>query len=1190
MELKTFDSNERFQLLCNITDIHSQINVLFLGKNFDVKKNEKILGLRWNTVITSITNEADLEYLSEKLENSKRKVNNIENSVLKNYLNSGKNELVDICNLTLIHLFDSEYSNKKRNKHYAEAKKTMRLFVDRYLKNYGKIFFLGYGKDDLLDLEDLVDILYESLGDLRNDELAYFFDLDVASAEAVSRRLKDIYEDAADTVFTLTGDSLGDLLNDLIEGDADDYGEDDYEQHTIPIKFFINGETVVIPEEDTREIRPFAELLDFEKLNPAPRERHRYRLWFASFLQHDMNTPKWYGYKEKFVLKRDFHEKLYKAVKKALDNPGDINLPPILLHGQSGSGKTIAIGQLAYSIFHERQYPVVYITNPHVKFFNDDDNLNNENNTTIFFEKLKTFLQYILNNKRAKSILLIWDCSGNNKERNDYIRLFRKLRDYGVNLVLVGTSYQYSIFKKKNVFEEIEAKIEINSTDIANLDVLLKNKACMDVKERNFILGRLRRDIKDNKPYANNFLVMLYNIFWNIKGDLENGIHREFVATINNLSDQSDYDWKYTEIGHIRIKNFETYTALVDKIRGSSDNDELISEFTKLTAFLTYYNKEVSGNLACNILKTNIKLIQKVLNAPMFHIHSYASGFETYSVRTRFEAELLLNSFGINIKTDYKIVASYLCNLLYKIKMEGIAIGASERDLIENITRIISEIGPNGNGNDTKWPDHKFEFYAPCFIKALHDAGSSVKTEPSLIVQELSLTREYCKYKESNKNEFKPISYKEFYDFFEKIYSKDDMEEYSFPEDDENYCGYEPDLKEKIYYGKQYLSNQENIEIEYKSTFDQIKVEITNGLILLDSLLSDGHSNFAADAVDYCEKVISKSKWNNCSSYAVTAWLKAHNILLNKQPEMDIEAAEKIIAFAINALQYNPDLEDDYYFVKQYKDALEYISNINEDTINKLASIMSIKPNATLIFCWAYSRLWKSNVIYENGDSICWSCVDRINHDAQYNTIKSILEEMDNYAEILEKDTRCLYLKLQLYWLLNNGIPINFKNEKQHTYLKPENWVVIGSICKDIIKNSSITDKMYCSHCKYILAISQIQIEEYESGIILLREIKDDLNYMKVYTKHLICDENGIPKLFAGINIKIDEHNNSKCSMDMISESKKKIANIYFNRFNITANSAVVLENGNHLDNLMMGVGFMGINALRNKKSEGEIK
>ena len=85
--------------------------------------------------------------------------------------------------------------------------------------------------------------------------------------------------------------------------------------------------------------------------------------YFYQFLKRSSNAPQWYGYAKRngFAVKRDFEEELYRAVIDGIESNSNT---PIILAGQSSSGKSVALGALAFRVFQERKYPVLFINNP----------------------------------------------------------------------------------------------------------------------------------------------------------------------------------------------------------------------------------------------------------------------------------------------------------------------------------------------------------------------------------------------------------------------------------------------------------------------------------------------------------------------------------------------------------------------------------------------------------------------------------------------------------------------------------------------------------------------------------------------------------------------------------------------------------------------------------------------------------
>lgn len=1181
----------------------SERNMLFLGSHFSPEKNSHILRLPWSTVFTTIQDEHKLGQLLRLLETDDRKVTHIHKSdALSEYTRlCGSNSSQDKRDLKVITIFEPSQAEEtatsmiieRRNRQ--EATKILNHYAVNMLKNYGRFFFLGFDINDPLKPDDLLGCLVEITDARQGDECIYFFDV----MDELGELLNDFSEDSG---IAHTPSSLEDFLKPhLDEADEDSIQDEDFYrfEKSSDIRFYADGHTVFIPRKEIKEIRPFAELLDFKKLTPEPKERYRYRLWFASFLNNDSLLPKWFGYKENFVLKRPFHDELINFVRKSLKNPGVSNHRPILLHGQSGSGKTVAMGLLAYTIFHEKQFPVIYITDPNVSFFDDTQNDNPH------FNKLVSFLQYIQNNTKAKSVLLIWDCSGLDKERNDYIRLYRQLRNFGLNVVLVGTSYQLvgnendpksdTILSQKtelSPFLDILADVKLEDKDISSLDILLKKKARMDEDERKFVIDHLRKDMERNDGEEMNFLAMLYYVFWDIRDNLSHGVQKEFMETMNKLREYKP-DPNSGYFGQIALKNYETYQKLVTEHYTTERLRELIEDFTKITAIFTYYNKEISLDVVYNLLGTNLETLRYVLDAPIFSEQVYSNRI-SYRIRTKFEARLLLKSYNIDIQNDYRSIAEYICMILYRIESQFFN-SSSESEIIESITRIISMIGPNSNPlNDTRWDDYDFCYLAPCFITALHLACIAVQDDPRLMVQELSLSREYCRYAH-NTPEFNPLSYKEYFHFFMKIrkaewkaegVEKVDWDKFESDEEkDADYLDeladelgipsfdeYVPDLKEKLSIGEEFLEKNERLEQGRMVYFDQIKVDIANGLLTL------GDDDSLKKAISQCERIVT----SNMTGHAVVVWMKAHNKWAQRNDTENEVLIEKILSFAVNALQYNPEISNDRYFVREYFEALEMNTrNIGNRTLAELVSSMHCShPTPAIIFCWVYSKLKQKEVIVCEDNRIIWNDVK--GHENLKAEIDELLKVMNENADMIEVDSRCAYLRLQLYWLRHTGKPLNYKDEKQYVAMKLDEWKQVEKLCSGIITASgNSSSSMYTNHCKYVRALALIQMEQYDLAKALLREIKDDLVYMKHITKHIICDENGKPKKFSGNDVRLYDHDRSGGRVDVYTGTGKVLKEVYFNRFNITANTAQTIENGSRLEDLMMGIGFMGFSVLR---------
>lgn len=173
------------------------------------------------------------------------------------------------------------------------------------------------------------------------------------------------------------------------------------------------------------------------KIRPFGRERCR--RWFANFLESSSYLgPQWYGYlpQSTFYVKRSYEDALVQLVRKMLDGrniggSADANRP-IILAGDPGSSKSITLGALAYRIYNEQLYPILYISK--------DSFLSTNIGTS--FDELDEALRFLGNNAEGNTrILVIWDSSAYKAGVERAQRLLDHLKNRGRSVVLVCSSY-----------------------------------------------------------------------------------------------------------------------------------------------------------------------------------------------------------------------------------------------------------------------------------------------------------------------------------------------------------------------------------------------------------------------------------------------------------------------------------------------------------------------------------------------------------------------------------------------------------------------------------------------------------------------------------------------------------------------------------------------------------------------------
>ena len=134
----------------------------------------------------------------------------------------------------------------------------------------------------------------------------------------------------------------------------------------------------------------------------------------------------------------------------------------------------------------------------------------------------------------------------------------------------------------------------------------------------------------------------------------------------------------------------------------------------------------------------------------------------------------------------------------------------------------------------------------------------------------------------------------------------------------------------------------------------------------------------------------------------------------------------------------------------------------------------------------------------------------------------------DKYKAVLSESEPCQYMLLNVVWLMNNKEPIYLDGECWITRMSEDVWRELLGICNNFIMrfcNDAENTNQLAKNIRYIKALCLGQLEQYSESISVLKSIEEDstLGLRRVFTKHMLCDENGIPKKFSGRLGKYDE-------------------------------------------------------------------
>jgi len=215
----------------------------------------------------------------------------------------------------------------------------------------GMLAIEGYrGPDDWLSLDDLL----PTIEALEPGQVHIF------SCEEGLRSDTDLSVLAAKGHIYFHDESLAQVLNRFTQAGALRLGAPDQtneEGHQITL----NSGALTVPRELWQNISRLATVLDDASIGPQPAisEDALYREFREALAKTD-SRPNWSAYVRRLLFTRDFEAGLVAETLRRL-NARDLSDSPLILHGQTSTGKTIAMGRLAYVIREAAEFPVVFV-------------------------------------------------------------------------------------------------------------------------------------------------------------------------------------------------------------------------------------------------------------------------------------------------------------------------------------------------------------------------------------------------------------------------------------------------------------------------------------------------------------------------------------------------------------------------------------------------------------------------------------------------------------------------------------------------------------------------------------------------------------------------------------------------------------------------------------------------------------
>ena len=466
--------------------------------------------------------------------------------------------------------------------------------------------------------------------------------------------------------------------------------------------------SIPIPRELWNRVSNSAALLDTQVLhNPQSISDDALYWEFRRFLFECGTRPLWSGFARGFAFQREYEEGLRKTVRTRL---GRLSSPdqPVVIHGQTGTGKTVALGSLAYSVAKSGDYPVIFIERK------------TQRPTYPDIDECCRWME----DRGAKATLIVWDGM---IQPSEYHELQGYLASRGRNAVVVGSSYKLTesgshLIPVPDQLSAPEAKQFAEFLEEKQIELSSHHRHALEKREPSYLVA-LYRYLTPARPQITTGVVQ----------ELEQ-LEQELVASINQL------EVAQSQFGTLASALFEA--GIIDRSQLeqsgiSQDSEVRASDVAELVDIVT-----VPGRFGISI---PIELLARTWEKQNFSdVAHYLRGFDliqTYEdtagrvvvgPRHSLEAKLIVQARLGSVQSEAAIVGRIVR------AMRPWSWGADESDELGFIIELLRAVGPQGDEQNR---------FAP-FFRELAEAIAEVRESrtlrsPRLMLQEANFFREW---------------------------------------------------------------------------------------------------------------------------------------------------------------------------------------------------------------------------------------------------------------------------------------------------------------------------------------------------------------------------------------------------------------------------------------------------------------
>ena len=203
------------------------------------------------------------------------------------------------------------------------------------------------------------------------------------------------------------------------------------------------------------------------------------------------------GARRGFAIERDFEQVLFQRVNSAIENHASLD-GPLILHGQSGTGKSVALARVVAKVREKKAAAVLYAIG----------RLPQPQDISDFCKGAEEH--------GAKSTLIVCDA---NLDVEPYHELLKRLRSIGRRVVVLGSRYRFTDGKNFSLGIEVPATLSENE----------------QIQLASIFRQYLGEEIDQDTVLSSNILAFLYRILPPSRPRIGSGLGAEARATEKTL-------------------------------------------------------------------------------------------------------------------------------------------------------------------------------------------------------------------------------------------------------------------------------------------------------------------------------------------------------------------------------------------------------------------------------------------------------------------------------------------------------------------------------------------------------------------------------------------------------------------------------------------------------------------------------